>query len=225
MDAKDQNIAGKFVTKIFDYGRGRQVTVYVPPDEPKATVYAGDGQRIAQWGKLLEQAGDIVPATIVGVHSLAEEVARLHEYSPSFDPERFAAHEKFFVEDVRAWVASQFATAFPPERTAIYGASAGGELALALGLRHSDIYGVILCASPGAGYKPTSKLPKQIPRTYLVAGNQEPFFAENARRWRRALQAAGADIHFETREGSHGGKFWQSEFPLMMKWAFGTTDH
>ncbi|MBO0795101.1 MAG: hypothetical protein J2P36_29710, partial [Ktedonobacteraceae bacterium] len=35
------------------------------------------------------------------------------------------------------------------------GVSAGGELALALGLRHPDVYGAIFCASPGGGYKPT----------------------------------------------------------------------
>ena len=31
----------------------------------------------------------------------ADETFRLHEYSPGFDPERFAAHETFFVRDVR----------------------------------------------------------------------------------------------------------------------------
>ena len=40
---------------------------------------------------------------IVGAHRVADETLRLHEYSPNFDPERFAAHERFFVEDVGAW--------------------------------------------------------------------------------------------------------------------------
>ena len=34
-----------------------------------------------------------------------------------------------------------------------FGVSASGELALALGLRHPDIFGSIWCASPGAGYR------------------------------------------------------------------------
>jgi hypothetical protein len=93
-------VSGKFVTGMFKYDGGRQVTVYVPPDPPEAIVFAGDGQRIAKWGRVLEKAG--VPSTmIVGVHGLADEMLRLHEYSPGFDPERFAAHERFFVEDVR----------------------------------------------------------------------------------------------------------------------------
>ena len=94
--------AGEFVTETFDYDDGRQVTVYVPPVPPEAIVFAGDGQMISQWGKFLE-AADVPSTMIVGVHRVAHETLRLHEYSPKFDPERFAAHERFFVEDVGAW--------------------------------------------------------------------------------------------------------------------------
>ncbi len=120
----DRVIAGKFVTETFDYDGGRQVTVYVPPDAPKAVVFAGDGQRIAQWGRFLETA-DVPPTMIVGVHGLMDEKLRLQEYSPVFDAQRFAAHEKFFVEDVRQWTASCFGVTLPTERTAVFGASAG----------------------------------------------------------------------------------------------------
>ena len=68
--------------------------------------------------------------------------------SPGFDPERFAAHEQFFVEDVRRWARSRFGVALPAERTAVFGVSAGGELALAIGLWHPDVYGAVFCASP-----------------------------------------------------------------------------
>jgi enterochelin esterase-like enzyme len=213
-------IAGRFVTETFDYDGGRQVTVYVPPDPPEAIIFAGDGERTSRAGKLLEAAN--MPFTmIVGVHGLTDEMPRLHEYSPGFDAERFAAHENFFVEDVRQWVESRFGVALPTERTAVYGVSAGGELALAIGLRHPDIYGAILCASPGGGYKPTEVMPSRIPRTYLVAGTQEPFFLENAMRWADALRDAGADVVMKERDGPHGGKFWRTEFPLMVIWAFG----
>ena len=37
-------VSGTFVTQTFEYGGGRQVTVYVPPGPPQAIVYAGDGQ-------------------------------------------------------------------------------------------------------------------------------------------------------------------------------------
>jgi enterochelin esterase-like enzyme len=213
-------VSGEFVTEMFEYDGGRQVTVYVPPDPPEAIVFAGDGQGISKWGRLIEKA-DVPSTMIVGVHGLTDETLRLHEYSPGFEPERFAAHEKFFVEDVRRWTESRFGVALPTQRTAVFGVSAGGELALALGLRHPQVYSAVLCASPGGGYKPPGIMPGPLPRTYLVAGTQEPFFLENARRWADALRGADADVVMNERAGSHGGAFWREEFPLMVAWAFG----
>jgi pimeloyl-ACP methyl ester carboxylesterase len=213
------SIAGELVTETFGYDGGRQVTVYVPPDPPEAVVFAGDGQLISSWGGSLE-AADTAPTMIVGVHGLADEALRLHEYSPGFDPQRFTAHETFFVDHVRRWAGSRFGLEVPARRTAVFGVSAGGELALALGLRHPDVYGAIFCASPGAGYRPPDVMPKSMPRTYLVAGTREPFFHENASRWATALRDAGADVVMTERVGSHGDLFWREEFPLMVAWAF-----
>jgi len=212
-------VSGKFVTEMFSYEGGRQVTVYVPPDPPEEIIFAGDGQRISKWGRMLEKA-DVPSTMIVGAHGLTDEMLRLQEYSPGFAPERFAAHDQFFVEDVRRWTELRLGVALPPERTAVFGASAGGELALALGLRHPDVYGAVFCASPGGGYKPPGVMPSPLPRTYLVAGTQEPFFLENARRWADALRSAHADVVMYERDGSHGGAFWQEEFPPMVAWAF-----
>jgi enterochelin esterase-like enzyme len=212
-------LSGELITETLDYDGGREVTVYVPPKRPTAVVFAGDGELISQWGDMLE-AADVVPTMIVGVHHVADETLRLHEYSPRFDPLRFAAHEKFFVDDVRAWTRSRFGVVLPAERTAVCGVSAGGELALALGLRHPDKFGAVFCASPGAGYQPPIKLPSSLPRAYLVAGTLEPFFLDNAARWASALHDAGGDVVMRERAGSHGGPFWREEFPLMTAWAF-----
>jgi enterochelin esterase-like enzyme len=214
------SMAGELVTETFEYDGGRQVTVYVPADRPEAVVFAGDGELISQWGADLE-AADVPSTVIVGVHRLADETLRLHEYSPGFDPERFSAHERFFGEDVGQWARSRFGVALPAERTAVCGVSAGGELALAMGLRHPDVYGTVLCASPGGGYRPPAVMPSSLPRTYLVAGTLEPFFLHNATRWADALRDAGADVVLNERVGSHGDAFWREEFPLMVAWAFG----
>jgi enterochelin esterase-like enzyme len=217
---RPNSIAGEFVTEIFDYDDGRQVTVYVPPDPPEAIVFTGDGLMISQWGGLLEAAD--VPATmIVGAHRVADETFRLHEYSPNFEPERFAAQERFFVEDVGAWVRSRFGVTLPTERTAVFGVSAGGELALALGLRHPDIYGAIFSGSPGGGYRPPDEMPSPLPRAYLVAGTLEPFFLDNAARWAAALRAAAADVVMRERVAGHDAAMWREELPLMVAWAFG----
>ena len=219
--------AGHLITETLGYDGGRQVTAYVPAAAPEAIVFAGDGELITSWGGVLEAAG-APPTMIIGAHHSEDETVRLHEYSPgestaafTFDPQRFAAHERFFVEDVRGWARSRFGVAPAADRTAVFGVSAGAELALAMGLRHPDIYGAMLCASPGAGYRPPAVMPSPLPRAYLVAGRQERFFLDNATRWADALRAAGADVVMTERPGSHGGAFWREEFPVMVAWAFG----
>ena len=214
------SIRGEFITEMFDYDGGREVTVYVPPEPPEALIFAGDGQLISRWGRVLEEA-DVPSTMIVGVHRLPDETLRLEEYSPGIDPERFAKHERFFVEDVPRWVRTRFGVALPVGRTAVFGVSASGELALAVGLRHPDVYGAILCASPGGGYRPPGLMPSPVPHTYLVAGTLEPFFLENAVRWADTLRDAGADVVVNERPGSHGDAFWQQELPSMVAWAFG----
>ena len=211
---------GDLITETLDYDGGRRVTVFIPSEPARAVVFAGDGQLIAPWGQDLAAAG-APPTMIVGVHRLADETLRLHEYSPSFDPARFAAHERFFVEDVRAWVRTRFGVDLPRDRTAVFGVSAGGELALAMGVRHPDIYGAMFCASPGGGYRPSGVMPSPLPRAYLVGGTQEPWFLENAQRWADALGEAGAEVVMTQRAGEHGGAFWRAELPLMVAWAFG----
>lgn len=102
----------------------------------------------------------------------------------------------------------------------MFGVSAGGELALALGLARPGIFGAILCASPGGGYRPPAEPTAPVPRTYLVAGTSEPFFRDNAARWAHALREAGADVVMHERRGTHGADFWHEEFPHMIAWAF-----
>lgn len=213
--------SGEFITETFDYDGGRQVTVYVPPDPPNAIVFAGDGQVLTPWAADLEKTDVQVAAMVVGIHRLADETLRLHEYSPGFDPDRFAAHETFLVRDVRGWLKTRFGVALPAARTAVLGVSASAELALAMGLRHPQVFGAVFCASPGAGFQPPVEMPVRLPRTYIVAGTQEPFFLENATRWASALASQGGDVVMKERAGSHGDAFWRREFPLMVAWAFG----
>lgn len=84
----------------------------------------------------------------------------------------------------------------------MFGVSASAELALTLELRHPDVYGAVLYASPEAGYQPPSVMPRSLPRAYLVAGTLEPFVLENATCWTTALRDAGADVVMTERTGS-----------------------
>ena len=209
-----------FVNETLDYDGGRQVSVYVPPNPPDSVVYAADGQwHTARLSEALRGAG-LRSTMVVGVHGL-EGDDRGHEYVNAPEAKRFEAHEAFFVHDVRSWVASRFVT-LPAERTAVWGASFGGELALAMGVRHPDVYGAVFCASPGGGYRPPPVMPSPLPRFYMVAGDQERgWFLDFALSWADAVRRAGADVEMMEREGNHGGDFWFAEFPLMVAWAFG----
>lgn len=212
--------AGQFITERFGYDGGRQVTVYTPPHPAEAVVYAADGGwHISRLAEALD-GSSARPTMVVGVHGLPDDDGRLKEYVLGFDDSRFAEHERFFVEDVPRWVRTRLSVALPVERTAVWGASLGGELALAMGLRHPDTYGAVFSASPGAGYKPSAAMPSSLPRAYLVAGTREQFFLQNATRWADALRMAGADVVMTARDGAHGGQFWGEEFPLMVAWAF-----
>lgn len=213
--------AEALITETLDYDGGRDITVYVPPDPADSVVYLADGQwHIERLRAALVGAG-ARSTMVVGVHGLEDMDARGAEYVSIFNPERFEAHEQFFVHDVRRRVASVFGVALPAERTAVWGASFGGELSLAMGVRNPDVYGTVFCASPGGGYRPPDMMPSPLPRFYLVGGKQEQWFLDHAIRWADALRAVDADVVLMERDGEHGGAFWTEEFPLMVDWAFG----
>ena len=216
------SLGGSLVNEMFDFDGGRRVTMYVPPGPPRSVVYAADGgwhtERLA---RALETPPENPSTVIVGVHGLDDDDGRLHEYVESFGRERFEAFERFFVDEVNAWATSELGVRLPAERTAVWGASLGGEFALAMGLRHPAKFGTVLCASPGGGFTPTScELPPEVPRSYLVGGTQEQWFFDNATRWADALSDAGGDVVIEQRNGEHGGEFWYDEIPRMIAWAF-----
>ena len=213
--------AAELVTESFDYDGGRDVTVYVPPVPAEAMVFTADGGWHTSRLVAALEAGDAPPTMVVGVHGKDTDDGRFGEYVPGVDEAIFAEHEKFFLGDVGDWVRSRFGGPMGPERTGVWGASLGGEFALAMGVRHPDVFGAAFSASPGGGYRPDGTSEAALARLYLVAGEQEPFFAENAERWLKAVQEAGGDVVMEVRDGDHGGTFWYEEFPLMVSWAFG----
>src|SRR5262245_66001118 len=102
---------------------------------------------ISQWGRFLE-AADAPSTMIVGAHRVADETGRLHEYSPGFDPQRFAAHERFFVEDVGAWVRSRFGVSLPARRRGVFGVWAGDQRQVGRGLRRPYVRGSVVVYLP-----------------------------------------------------------------------------
>jgi enterochelin esterase-like enzyme len=216
------SIEGELVAATLAHDGGRGVTAYVPPERADAEVFAADGAWHTSGLAAALEAAELRSTMVVGVHGVDDDEGRLHEYVSSFGGARFDAFERFFVDDVRTWVRTELGVDLPASRTAAWGASLGGELALAMGLRHADLYGAVFCASPGGGFTPAAvELPRSLPRTYLVGGRQEQWFLDNATRWSDALRDAGEDVLLAERDGEHGGAFWHAELPRMVSWAFG----
>jgi hypothetical protein len=214
-------IGGELVTESLGYDGGRAVTVYFPATPAEAVVFTADGGwHISRLVDALEGA-DAPSTMVVGVHGMDDDAGRFAEYVHGVDEARFAQHEQFFLHDVPTWVRSRFGVAVGAYRTGVWGASLGGEFALAMGVRHPDVFGAVFSASPGGGYRPTGSLLRVLPSVYLVAGQQEPFFAENAKRWLDAVRGADGNAIMNLRDGGQGGAFWYEEFPLMVSWAFG----
>ena len=170
--------SGELVTATLDYDGGRQVTgVHSTGSARALSCIAGDGIRaISQWGGYLE-AADVPSTMIVGVHGLADETLRLQEYSPFFDAERFAAHERFSSRTSADGLGSGSESRCPPNAPPC--SVLGGRRTRARS--RAPTSGRLRCSfsgSPGGGYKPTGVLPNRIPRTYLVAGTLEPFFLD-----------------------------------------------
>ena len=145
---------------------------------------------------------------------------RLREYSPAFDEHRFAAHERFFVEDVRRWVLSRFGVALPAERTAVCGV---GERRVRPGHRASAP-GHLRCGVLRFARRrlPTASRDAASAAAH-VSRRRHPgaVFLNNANRWADALRDAGTDVVMTERERNHGDAFWAAEFPQMIAWAFG----
>ena len=203
---------------------GRLVTTYQPTAPSTAVVVVVDGGwHVERLAAAMEQAGTHAATTmLVGVHGPDDDEDRLREYVPGIDPSRFERSEAFVVHEVRPWLADEYHLSLPAERTAVWGASLGAEFALALGVRHLDVFGQVFACSPGAGFRPPPDLTPPLPSVHLVAGRQEPFFLANATRWHEALLDVGARSVLDECEGEHGGAFWFDSLPAILDRAVGT---
>ena len=204
---------GGLVTEEFAYDGGRSVTVDVPPESTGSVVFLADaGWHVSALSEALHRAGSR-STLVAGVHGLPDDDGRLHECVLGFETAHFASHETFFVHEVGQWLTTRFGIQLHPERTAVWGASLGGEFALDGAwaprcLRFRPRVFARLWVPPAGHHADPAA------RVYFVAGEDEPFFLDNATRWVAALRDNGATVVRKQRPGGHGGSFWAEEFPL-----------
>jgi enterochelin esterase-like enzyme len=214
-------------------GEQRELTVYLPPNHtsvgPTAVIYAADGQTVPKFAAVLEPLimdGRLPSILLVGVHSPTASLSdpsqdlRAQEYLPNENPARFAAHERFFVDEVAAWAERELGAATDRQQRAVFGYSNGGVFAAAMGIRHPDRYGHILAFSLGLPPGTPTAVTEPSIDFYLVAGTLEENFHSTTAGFARMLRSLGVAYMFRDRVSGHDDIMWQEEFPAAVDWAF-----
>lgn len=221
-------------------GESRSVRVYLPPDHDNRrrypVVYGAFARAFPDIVEPLIVSGKLEPIICVGTFPRPgadgasrhgkESGRRIDEYLPGRAPERFAAHERFFVEEVPAEVESRFGASTQRRQRAVLGVSSGATFALAMGAAHPERFGIVIGFSPTSTPPLTTSWPQGAgPRHYLCAGTLEAQVARQTRSWAGMAEAAGTEVVRTEWVSGHDMVMWEGELPGALTWAFsvGTT--
>jgi len=220
------------VVDTVDFG-GRPVSVYRPPGhrpgDGTPVVYATDGNMLAPYARRLDAAiedGACPPVVVVGAHAApADHVhgnQRALEYLAGFDPARFEAHQRFFVEELPAWAEAAIGVPAERERRAVFGCSDGGGHALTVAQRHAGRFGHVIACSTGMPPDPQFRWDVEgAPFVHLCAGTLEGGFHQATEAWAAFLHLVGARHHFTERVAGHDLVQWAEELPVALRRAWG----
>ena len=214
----------------------RGITLYLPPNYDSSqrypVVYVADGQAVQGLAPYLEPYildGSLPPMLLVGVHnapSVGGRDIRMEEYLPGINPQRFAAHEQFFTQEVRVWAESKWGASTNPDERAVFGFSNGGVFAAAMGIAHPELYHAAIPFSPGLNpfdVWTDAEVCTDV-TYYFVAGTLEPNFHRNTVRLSSQLASAGATVRFHDRVMGHDFLLWQETFGEAVCWSFSHED-
>ena len=214
----------------------RGITLYFPPNynasQRYPVVYLADGQSVLGLAPYLEPHildGSLPPTLLVGVHSAMSSNGndiRAQEYLPSVNPQRFAAHEQFFTQEVRLWAEAKWGASTNPAERAVFGFSNGGVFATAMGIAHPELYYAAIPFSPGLNPLDTWTDAEVCPdvRYYFVAGTLELGFHQNTVRLHNRIVEEGATVHFHDRVMGHDFLLWQEGFGEAVRWSFANNE-
>ncbi|MBI3409485.1 MAG: hypothetical protein HY040_14180 [Planctomycetes bacterium] len=215
----------------------RKIKIYLPPghDPTKSypVVYAADGMTNGDIVEPLILVGKLPPMIVVGVSSGSyrgdrgkpykiKEDLRACEYLPGVDDGRFAKHEKFFTEEVRAWAEKELGASGDRKERAVYGVSNGGRFSAEMGLRHPELFGHVYAFSV-AGIRSSEPKAKaaDLPYFHLAAGTWEKSFHKITLGVADKLKELNVPVVFVSRVAGHDDAMWRDEFAAALIRAFG----
>jgi len=224
---RSSEIASRFLAEP------RGVTVYLPAkrcaEDIAAVLYMADGAAVRGMAPVLDAAitaGRLPRIALVGIHSAPfrpGQDLRAAEYLLGLagQEQRFAAHERFFVEEAVGWAEAAHALPSATQRRGVFGFSNGASFAIDMGLRHPDLFGRVIAFSPAGRAPALDASNAAAPGFYLFAGTLEPRFHARAGEWQRLLTERGVVSRFTDRVAGHDAEVWQEALPGALEWAFG----
>jgi enterochelin esterase-like enzyme len=221
----------------------RSLTVYSPPlksgEQIAAVIYIADGkavQLMAPYVEPLIVSRRLPPVLLVGVHrgkvlpGVAPKIGDLRalEYLLGFGEtdSRFEAHERFLMNEVLPWVEAKFNAPKNRNKRAFFGASNGGSFALAMGIRHPNVFGHIIAFSPtwSLNLSSPSWTPEQAPSQYLLVGSLESASTRKlVKDWAEVAQKNKATVTMNEVVTGHDSVVWREWFPNALLTEFGKT--
>ena len=213
-------------------GEARSLHIYLPPRratevrKPLPAFFLTDGQDCEEFARALEPlilARKVASCAIVGVESpnYREDPERRGEYDESrddrardylwpVDPPRFEQHLRFFVDEVGAYVASEFGISRHREDRAVVGFSNGGAFCVSVARRRPEAFAVSIPMSPAIQDAEFVSTPP-APRMMFVGGELEPLGA-SARAESDYLRRRGVTTTYTSYPAGHDSAMWHLAF-------------
>jgi predicted alpha/beta superfamily hydrolase len=180
-------------------------------------------------------AGVVQPLILVGIGNTGAE--RMSEYTPTPDQRlgggQGPLYARMLVEELLPWLQERYRIRSGPESTGIAGASLGGLISLAIGLRYPHVFGRIGVLSPSVWWddrtilKDVASLPAHLPlRIWLDIGMAEGLqHVRDTNLLAKRLQdkgwLAGQDLLFRRIPGAaHSEEAWAARFAEVLRFLF-----
>ena len=213
-------------------GENRRLRIYVPPGYNELltypVLYCQDGEQFFNFGRVATTATRLIldeglePFIIVGIEvDLSERTA---EYAPF--GERFRAYTTCLANDIIPYVEAKYAVRQDRTKRIVAGDSLGGSFSVHLAVQYPELFCNVISLS-GAFYQMSQQMfARETDLSHLniwmIVGLQEMSFETDTgtfdfvqlnRATQHILQARGASIFYEEKEGRHQWGFWQKELP------------